>query len=256
MSLTQEILIKNDLVDLSLTAAELFIAIARNSIDDHGRFSVALSGGSTPKALYSRLAEPKFRNSVDWAKVVFFFGDERRVPPDSKESNFRMANETLLTPLAIQPANVSPWETMAQEPTEVAQRYAREIESVLGADPRFDLILLGLGADAHTASLFPNTEALHEREKIAVANWVQKLGDFRLTLTFPLINNAANVIFLVSGSEKAKAIETVLEGDFQPDDFPAQFVIPENGHLYWLLDEPAASSLRNGEGLQLRPAET
>jgi 6-phosphogluconolactonase len=167
-----------------------------------------------------------------------------------------MANETLLGPLGIDSENVCAWKPAVAEPADVADSYAREIQRVLGTDPRFDLILLGLGNDAHTASLFPNTDALHERERIAVENWVEKLGDFRFTMTFPLINDAANVIFLVSGGEKANAVETVLEGDFQPDDFPAQFVIPENGDLYWLLDAPAASSLRNGESLQLRRAET
>lgn len=256
MSLTRKILLRNDLDELSRAAAQLFVEIAGRSIDARGRFSVALSGGSTPRALYERLTRPEFRDRVDWTNVKFFFGDERRVPHDSPESNFRMARESLLDELRIDPGDVHAWETLEENPTETALKYANELKEFFGGRPRFDLVLLGLGSDAHTASLFPHTEALHERERFAVENWIEKLGDYRFTITFPVINNAANTIFLVSGEAKAQAVSDVLEGDFRPDDLPAQFVLPENGELYWLLDEPAASLLRNRDSLHLSPAET
>jgi 6-phosphogluconolactonase len=256
MSLTRKILVRNDLDELSQAAAELFVEIAARSIEERGRFSVALSGGSTPRSLYKRLTRPEFRDRVDWTRVTFFFGDERRVPHDSSESNFRMARESLLDDLRIDSDNVHAWDTSNEDPTEAALEYANELKEFFGGRPRFDLVLLGLGSDAHTASLFPHTDALHERKKLAVENWVEKLGDNRFTITFPVINNAANVIFLVSGEDKAQAVADVIEGDFQPDYFPAQFVLPENGDLYWLLDAPAAGLLRNRESLHLSPAET
>lgn len=256
MPLTRKILLRNDLAELSRAGAELFVEIAGRSIDSRGKFSVALSGGSTPRSLYSRMSLPEFSERVDWTKVTFFFGDERRVPSDSSESNFRMARESLLDPLQIDSSHIHAWETSDAEPAETARNYAKQLGDFFAGRPRFDLVLLGLGSDAHTASLFPHTEALHEREKYAVENWVEKVGDYRFTMTFPVINNAANAIFLVSGADKAQAVSDVLEGDFQPDDFPAQFVLPENGELYWLLDEPAASLLRNRESLQLSRAET
>ena len=265
----RRILIKRDPDELSSAAAELFVQIARTSIAERRSFSVALAGGSTPRTLYSLLAR-EHKTAIDWSKVTFFFTDERNVPNDSPESNYRMAKETLFEPLSISQGNVVSWVTELQDPKEIASLYDLEISLALDptvapsrnfteleADkilatsetwqdglPRFDLILLGLGSDSHTASLFPHTAALRETEKLAVANWVEKLNDFRLTITFPVINNASNVIFLVAGAEKVQAVTNVLEGPFDPDDFPAQRVRPENGILYWLLDKAAASSLK------------
>src|SRR5215203_457093 len=173
------ILIKKDLEDLSSAAADLFSVIANDSIARKGFFSVALSGGTTPRSLYSLLASDRYRDSIDWSKVRIFFGDERNVPHDSPESNYRMACETLIDPLGIPEENVSRWQTELG-PDDAADRYQQELEK----NGPLDLILLGLGRDAHTASLFPNTAALREKEKLAVANRVEELKTYRLTLTF------------------------------------------------------------------------
>ena len=232
-----------NLDQLSKAAAELFVEIGARSIAGRGRFAVALSGGSTPESLYKLLGSKQFRSSLDWTKAVFFFGDERNVQRDSPESNYRMANETLFASLPLEHDSVHEWPTYELVPEKIAQDYAREIEHFFQGFPRFDLVLLGLGSDGHTASLFPNTNALRKTDEIAVANWVPKLNYHRFTLTFPVLNNAANLIFLVSGKEKAETVATVLEGEFRPDEWPAQFVQPRDGNLYWLLDESSASKL-------------
>ena len=234
-----------NLDQLSHAAAELFVEIGSYGIATRGRFVVALSGGSTPGSLYKLLASEQFKNALDWKKCFFFFGDERNVASDSPESNYRMANATLLSALPLHEDSVREWPTYKLVPEKIAKDYALEIENFFQGFPRFDLVLLGLGSDGHTASLFPNTNALRENDEIAVANWVPKMDDHRLTLTFPVLNNAANLIFLVSGKEKAETVADVLEGEFRPDDLPAQFVQPVAGDLYWLLDRSAASELRS-----------
>ena len=238
----REILIFENTDELISAAAELFLDIGTHAIAERGRFVVALSGGSTPRPVYELLAD-KYSNRLDWKRVFFFLGDERHVPLDSTESNFRMVNETLFSPLALATDNLHPWPIDLGDPEKIAKGYGDEIESFFGGYPRFDLVFLGLGTDCHTASLFPHTDALRESSKIAVANHVEKLGAHRLTLTFPVINNAADVIFVVSGEDKAPAVGRVLEGEFRPDDMPAQFVNPTDGNLYWLLDRSAASEL-------------
>ncbi|HEY0461491.1 MAG TPA: 6-phosphogluconolactonase [Pyrinomonadaceae bacterium] len=235
-----------DIEELNNFAADKFVEIARESIEKRGKFTAALSGGSTPKALFQLLASDKFRDKVDWAKVFFFFGDERNVLPDDAESNFRMANENLFQPLNTAAQNILYWNTELDSTEEIAQDYATTLTVFFEAQinfPRFDLILLGIGADGHTASLFPFTEALGETEKIAVANYVEKLNDWRFTLTFPVINNARNVIFLVAGEEKAETLREVLDGEFKPEKLPSQQVRPANGNLFWLVDQPAARFL-------------
>lgn len=232
-----------DIEELSNFAAEKFVAVGNDAIEKRRQFFVALSGGSTPKSLYRLLSDEKFKNKIDWHKVFFFFGDERSVSLDDKESNFRMANENIFQPLQISDSNVFPWRVELKDEEAIARDYQKTIESCFRASPRFDLILLGMGADGHTASLFPETSALSESEKLTAANWVEKLNDFRLTMTFPLINNARSIIFLVSGAEKAKTVKEVLRGRYQPEKFPAQSVKPENGSLIWLLDEKAAQFL-------------
>ncbi|MEP7147581.1 MAG: 6-phosphogluconolactonase [Acidobacteriota bacterium] len=232
--------------ELNAAAAELFVEIGEAAISKRGQFVVALSGGSTPAPVYKLIAE-RHRSRLDWKRVFFFFGDERNVPADSPESNYRMANDTLFSALPLHHDSVHKWPTWREVPEKIAEDYALEINHFFQGSPRLDLILLGLGTDCHTASLFPQTSALGENEKIAVANWVEKLGDYRFTLTFPLINNAPNVMFIVSGKEKAEAAAQVLEGEFRPDEFPAQFVDPENGTLYWLVDETAASLLNRNK---------
>ena len=225
--------------ELSKRAKEFFVATAKNAIDERGQFTIALSGGSTPKLLYQKLVSAK----LDWEKVFFFFGDERNVPPDHDDSNFRMAFETLFHPLNIDHANVYRWKTEVGNPVEVAIEYAFSTATFFQGFPRFDMMLLGLGTDGHTASLFPHTEALHEQSDIAVANLVEKLEENRFTLTFPVINNAANVVFLVSGEEKAGTLKDVVDGELRPDDLPAQSVSPQNGTLHWFVDKAAAARL-------------
>ncbi|HEX8396530.1 MAG TPA: 6-phosphogluconolactonase [Pyrinomonadaceae bacterium] len=238
------IFISENLQALSRAAAEMFVRIGNETIERNNRFTVALSGGSTPKLLFQILSRQEFRLQIDWTKTFFFFGDERHVEPNSAESNYRMARENLFKPLEIPPENVYRWRAEWQNAEEIALDYEKTLTDFFKTElPRFDLILLGMGADGHTASLFPETSALIEMQKLAVANWVKKLDSFRLTLTFPLINNAANIIFLVGGAEKAEMLKTVLEGEFEPQKFPAQNVNPRGGNLFWLIEKDAARLL-------------
>ena len=238
------IIISEDLQALSRAAAEMFVRIGNETIERNNRFTVALSGGSTPKSLFRTLSGEEFRLRIDWTKTFFFFGDERNVAPDSPESNYRMARENLFEPLKIPAENVYRWRAEWQNAEEIALDYEKNLTDFFKTEmPRFDLILLGIGADGHMASLFPETSALTETQKLAVSNWVKKLDSFRLTLTFPLINNAANIIFLVGGTEKAEMLKTVLEGEFEPQKFPAQNVNPRDGDLFWLIEKDAARLL-------------
>ncbi len=245
--MTSEKIIASDTAELNKLAAAKFVSIARDAIKKKGKFSVALAGGSTPKGLYRLLATDKFRTLVDWTKVFFFFGDERNVLPDDEESNFRTANENLLKPLEISPENIFRWRTELENAEEIAEDYGEKIKNFFNLSenqfPRFDLILLGMGEDGHTASLFPHTEALNEIEKISVANPVEKLGATRLTLTYPSINNAANVMFLIAGEKKAEVLREVLEGEIEPEKLPSQMVTPRNGNLFLLLDKHAAGRI-------------
>ncbi len=236
--------------ELNNFAAEKFVEIAKEAINsERDSFAVVLAGGSTPQSLYKLLSSDKFKDKIDWSKVFFFFGDERNVLPDDTESNFRMANENLFKPLAIHYFNVFQWYPELDDVELTAKEYDAPIKIFFGLDENegvaeFDLILLGMGADGHTASLFPYTEALHETEKFAVANYVEKLNDWRFTLTFPAINNARNVMFLVKGADKAETLRDVLEGEFQPDKLPSQNVKLLDGNLFWLCDAESAALLK------------
>ena len=225
------------------SAAEKFVEIGNKAIAERGRFTAALSGGSTPKAIYQLLASEEFRNKIDWKSVFFFFGDERNVAADSDESNFKMANENLFTRLNIEKDKILRWQTQLTSAQKIAEDYAARVQKFFRGFPVFDLILLGMGADGHTASLFPFSEALNEAEAIAVANRLEKLETTRLTLTFPVINNARNVIFLIKGEDKAETLREVLRGEFQPEKYPSQNVNPKNGELFWLVDDAAARFL-------------
>ncbi len=229
--------------ELNNFAAQKFVEIADKSKQFRKSVTVALAGGSTPKALYRLLASEKFRDKIDWSKVHFFFGDERNVLPDNAESNFRMANENLFEPLKINAANIFRWQTELENAEMTAFNYEIKVSSFFCTVPRFDLVLLGMGADGHTASLFPFTDALRETERNAVENYVEKLQTTRLTLTFPVINNAKNIMFLVSGEDKAETLKAVLEGEFEPEKLPSQNVRPKDGKLFWLLDENVAKLL-------------
>lgn len=243
--------------ELNQFAAEKFIEIGNAAIEKRNNYTVALAGGSTPKTLYQLLAGDKFKDKINWSKVFFFFGDERNVPPDDADSNFRVANENLFEPLKINSENIFRWQTELADENKVSEDYEKRIADFFklkavatGSDfPRFDLILLGMGDDGHTASLFPFTKALEENKKIAVENRVEKMNSWRFTLTFPVINNAANVIFLVKGEDKAETLKRVLEGKFEPQKFPAQYVKPVKGNLFWLVDSSAAKFLSDAKNV-------
>ena len=236
-----DIRILNAPQELFQAAAAEFNALASTAIRDHRKFTVALSGGSTPKTLYSVLA----RSAFPWDKIFFFWSDERHVPPDHPESNYRMAKEALLSKVPVPPENIFRVRAEEKNANVVAKDYEEALRSFFGLRPgefpRFDLILLGLGPDGHTASLFPNTAALNETKLLVVANWVEKFKANRITFTYPVLNNAACVIFLVSGADKADMVRTVLEDGRA--DLPSQRVHPVNGRLLWLLDKGAASKL-------------
>ena len=232
---------------LNTFAAEKFVEIANHAIENRRIFTVALAGGSTPKSLYQLLSSGNFKDKIDWSKVYFFFGDERNVLPDADESNFKMASENLFKPLQINDENIFRWQTELTDAKKIAADYEEKIRHFFSSktEMQFDLILLGIGADGHTASLFPYTTALHETEKIAVTNYVEKFKTTRLTLTFPTINNARNIIFLVAGEEKAETLREVLEGEFEPEKLPSQNIRPKDGNLFWLIDKAVAKLLSN-----------
>ncbi len=233
--------------ELFRRGAEEFVRAAKDSIEDRGVFNVALSGGSTPRGLFSLLAtDEPLRGQVAWKKVNFFWGDERHVPPDHADSNYCMAAEALLSKVPIDSKRV--WRIKGEmDDMELA---AEEYEKVItdhfrltdGKLPRFDLVLLGMGPDGHTASLFPGTKALHEQERLVVSNWVGKFDTDRVTLTAPVLNNAGAIVFLVGGDDKAPALKSVLEGAFEPEQLPAQLIRPADGRLVWFID-PAAARL-------------
>ncbi|MBI1800923.1 MAG: 6-phosphogluconolactonase [Chloroflexi bacterium] len=236
-----------DAAALARAAAEQIAAIAGEAIATGGRFSIALSGGSTPRAVYTLLASAAFAGRVDWARAHLFFGDERCVPPDHADSNYRMASETLLNHIAAPPDQVHRIRGELSPPTAAAEYEQVLREFVVGsAAPRLDLILLGMGADGHTASLFPGAAALRETERWVVAvEHTQPPPPLvaRVTITPPVLAAAAHVVFLVSGADKAERLRLVLTGPDQPDILPAQLARPSNGTLLWLVDAPAASSL-------------
>ena len=223
--------------DLARGAAEHFTLKSSEAVAQKGSFTVALSGGSTPKALYALLADPTepFRDQIPWSNIHFYWSDERHVPPDHPNSNFRIANEAMLSRVPVTPANVH--RIISENPN--AEAAAKDYEATI-KDPRIDLILLGLGTDGHTASLFPGSDVLHETKRLVAAPWVEKLSTCRITMTLPLLNNGASVVFLVSGAEKAQIVKEVLEG---PEKYPAQAVKPTNGDLIWMLDQEASNLL-------------
>jgi 6-phosphogluconolactonase len=227
-------------------AAALFARLADEAVAARGRFTVALSGGSTPKGVHTVLAGDRYRSRIPWSQVHLFWGDERCVPPTHQDSNYRMAEETLISGVPIPPQNIHriPAEL---PPTEAASQYEQTLREFFGisgdALPRFDLIFLGMGPDGHTASLFPGTPGIHETKRFVIAQYVEKLHTWRITFTPPMLNNAAQVVFLVCGADKAATLQAVLQGPFEPDRFPSQIVRPTNGSLLWLVDQAAASAL-------------
>lgn len=241
----REVEVFPDLAAAAQRAAEEFVRAAREAAGGGKTFDVALSGGSTPRGLYERLARPPLVYEAPWRSVRFFWGDERLVPSDHADSNFRLAKELLLDKLPVPPAGVYRVHTETPDAAAAAEAYDRGIRHAFslppGAVPRFDLMVQGLGGDGHTASLFPGTSAVAETRKLAVAVYVEKLDSWRVTLTLPVLNNAAEVLFLAAGAGKASTVAHVL-GDAPPPR-PAQLVRPANGRVLWLLDRAAASLL-------------
>jgi 6-phosphogluconolactonase len=225
---------------LIVDVAEFFVEECKNSILTSGRFTVALSGGSSPKKLYTLLASEQYRSRIEWSKIFFFFGDERFVPANDPQSNYRMAKETLFDPLRISADQIFPVDT-AVSPAESARKYEQAIRKIFGSDCKFDLILLGLGDNSHTASLFPHTKVLHEKQALIKEVFVNEVNQFRITFTAPLINNAKVIAFLTFGALKADAVHHILRDPFNPEEYPAQLIKPLSGIVHWFLDKEAAA---------------
>lgn len=232
--------------ELQTSAACFIVHLLNEAIQIRGRGTLVLSGGSTPKAIYELLASEQFRSQLNWNHVHVFWGDERCVPPSHDDSNFRMTSEALLKKISIPDTNVHRIETECS-PKEAAELYEKEIKTFFGLNdnqvPQFDVTLLGMGDDGHTASLFPGTAIVNETERLVSEVFVPKFNAHRISMTYPLINNSRSILFLVSGASKARILYDVLEGE--PNRYPAQGVRPGNGTLYWLVDEHAAQQLRN-----------
>lgn len=247
MARTTEASIVADATALAEAGAQRFVAAAREAVAATGRFTVALSGGGTPRALYKLLAQEPFVSQVDWARTHLFWSDERCVPPDDPESNYHMAREALLRQIAIPEGNVHRMRGEAASPPQAAQQYADELRALFGKQglPRFDLVLLGLGDDGHTASLFPGVHVPNDPAILTAAVFVPKVNMWRLTLTLPVLNAAACVLFLVSGAAKAPVLKALVAGP-RSLDLPSQRVAPTNGGLAILADRAAAAELGGG----------
>jgi len=237
-----------DLEAVGQAAAQDFVELGRAAIAERGRFCVALSGGSTPRRMYEILTQAPRRTQLDWDRVDFFWGDERAVPPDDPESNFGAAAAALLHPLDIHQERIHRIQGELPDVEEAAERYQAELARVFavstdGLPPAFDLLLLGMGPDGHTASLFPYSQPLAERRRWVVGHVVARLGTPRITLTPPILNRAAEVRLLVTGGDKAGVLKQVLLGPHDPERLPVQLVAPETGRLVWLLDRAAAAEV-------------
>ena len=232
--------------ELARGAAEYLVARSGEAVAQKGFFTVALSGGSTPKALFQLLADPDepFHTQVPWSRAHFFWSDERHVPPDHPDSNYRMAHEAMLSRVPVPESNVHRVHSENPDANAAAAEYEQTILQLTKQTlPQLDLILLGLGPDGHTASIFPGSEVLHETKRLVAAPWVEKFNAYRITMTLPLLNNGAAVLFLVSAAEKAEIVKQVIEG---PKLFPAQHVEPTHGQVIWMLDKDAAKNLNHG----------
>ena len=235
--------IYTDADTLLAALADFVVTKANEAIQQHGRFSFVLSGGSSPKKLFELLASDRYRKQIDWTKVFFFFGDERYVPADHPDSNYLMAKKALFDALQISPGQIFRMKTELA-PEEAALAYEKDLQGYFVNNlVRFDLVLLGLGDDAHTASLFPHTSVLQEKDSLVKALYIEKVKMNRITLTAPCINQAAAIAFLVYGPSKAEAVQHILEGGQNIQEYPAQLIRPNGGSLHWFLDEAAASRI-------------
>ena len=234
--------------DVCERAAEMWRTLSEQAVSERGHFYVALAGGSTPRELYQILTARGFRQQIDWANTEFFFGDERSVPPEDNDSNFRMVREALFEKIALPDSQIHRMHAEQDDLDEAAADYQNLIADRFNVDaaglpPAFDLILLGMGTDGHTASLFPFTTALAEKQKWVVANDVPQLNTRRMTMTFPIINAARAIAFLICGEAKAQPLFEVLCGADNPDLFPAQRIVPQDGKITYFVDRSAAQKL-------------
>jgi 6-phosphogluconolactonase len=248
MPVIPEIRIAGDLRGWAQDAAASIHSISEQAIKSHGRLIIALSGGSTPERLYQVLASPEWKTRLDWSRIFFLFGDERCVPPDHPDSNFKMAHTSLFQPLDIRPDHIFRMKGEYEDPTVAAQEYEETIRRLIKSPsstlPLIDLVLLGLGDDGHTASLFPGTAALQEQNKIVTVGHAPTGIRARLTLTLGVLNHAAVVLFLVTGPGKAEIVRRVIESESEADrSLPAARISPESDRLVWMLDQAAAQRL-------------
>jgi 6-phosphogluconolactonase len=247
MSSSSEIHVLPDAPALFRAAADRFVELTKGAVAARGRFTVALSGGSTPRGLFGDLVASK-SDQLPWDKMFFFWGDERHVPPDHPDSNYRMANEALLSKVSVPAANIFRIPAEDSDASRAAASYEATLRNFFqlgqGQLPRFDLMMLGMGPDGHTASLFPQTKALAETSHLVVANWVEKLHTNRITMTAPVLNASREVEFLIAGQDKAEAVHEVLEGTGSPEIYPSKLVKPIDGKLVFMMDEGAAAGLK------------
>ena len=238
---------------LAQAAVARFVQLAEEAITARGLFTVALSGGSTPKRLYQLLATPEWCNQVSWNRVHLFWGDERHVPIDHPDSNYRMVRENLIDRVPIPATNIHRIRAENPDADQAASDYEQELRLLFELTdnelPQFDVVFLGMGSNGHTASLFPGTGAIFEQKHLVVASWIEEFKSDRITLTPPVINNAVQIIFFVTGTEKAATLKAVLEGQYQPDRLPTQIIRPTQGKVVWMVDQAAASLLSTAVSL-------
>jgi 6-phosphogluconolactonase len=244
-----EIIVEPTAEALARAAADRFVAITAHCQQQHRAARIALSGGSTPRALFALLASPEYSTKIDWQALDIFWGDERTVPPDHSDSNYRMAHEALLSKVSFDERRIYRMRGELESDAAAAD-YSLVLQQVFEltdefSKPQFDLILLGIGPDGHTASLFPHTSALSERDLLVVANPVPQQQTTRLTLTVPVLQAASNVLFLVAGADKAPAVRLAIEGEWNPVETPSQFLREASGQVIWMLDSAAAAQLRD-----------
>ncbi len=242
-----DIKVFQDVETLTTYAVREFINLSQRAIDARGYFSVALSGGSTPRPVYQTLADPKNQNEIAWSNVHLFWGDERHVPPDHTDSNYRMVKQVLIDKVPVPPDNV--YRVAAEMDVRMAAfHYEERLRCFFtGGWPRFDLIFLGMGTDGHTASLFPHSAGLNEEYRWFIANFAPQEEEWRLTLTKNAINHARQICVLVQGEDKAEMVSEVFTGEKEPYEKPIQFISPSDGQITWLMDQAAASRLPEGQ---------
>ena len=249
--MNREVRILADAAAIARRAAQQIVQAAASAVAQRGSFSLVLAGGSTPKTLYQLLvSDSALRAQLPWDKMVLLFGDERNVPPDHPDSNFRMATEAMISKAPLKPEQVLRIKGEHKDTEKAAQEYEQTLRVAFklrdSEFPSFDVVLLGMGNDGHTASLFPGTKALHQNQRLVVRNWVGKLYAERITMTAPTLNQVAQVIFMVTGADKAPALKGVLEGPYEPEQLPSQLIQPPNGKVQWLVDAAAGGMLSIG----------